>query len=335
MRALISLIIFWVACAGNAADVFAQTEPERTQISSSVSYIEPDGLRKPLKPDELPVYYAPAFRAIEEPKNFAKIWKPRLTDKKTAKIFAKKSYSKFKDLLELEIDGKKVPMVITYLKSKSKGPYAKSGHIYKALFEAENSIIVIATIFDDAPITREEVLEAFKTIRIDVKNPIDNFDGAPLKVELAPPFEFVFSDVNNIFVKSYPEIDESYSLPSISAGFDDLYIHAGDPPVDTLKKAAGQLFPVDAANFYLDKEPDYSKLEIVSKGYVNIGPERAYRIEAVYKSRMCIQYVWDIQGKSEFDDYLFLFAMGDKEHLAPVKDSVEKIAGSLVLKSPG
>jgi len=327
MRVLISTLIFTSLMFFTFTSALA--EPERTQLGeSSVSMIIPDNVRKKADPAVLTPAYLPAFRVHEEPKSFVKMWTPRLTDKKTAKAFAKQSNSKFIKLMKLEINGEQIPILVTYVKTAY-----KTGHVYKALFDAENSIIVIATIFDDAPITEEEVLNAFKTIEIDVQNPIGDFDGAPFTVDLTPPFEFVFADFSSLFIKSYPEIDESYSKPSIIIGYEDIFVYEGKPLIEDAKMAGQYLFPIDKDNFFLDEEPSHSKLKIISHDYVNLGPGKAYRIEATYKGRMCIQYVWDIQGKSEFDDYLFLFAMGDTKHLEPLRDEVANIATSLKLKA--
>lgn len=328
MRFYVYLIFVLISSLVCPTDTFAQTQPDRKRIGdSSVTLIEPEGIRKKTSIENLAPYFPPAFRVVEEPKSFVKIWTPRLTDKETAKAFAKESGSKFKEMLELEINGQRVPIVITYVKAAS-----QSGHVYKALFDADNSVLVIATIFDDAPITRDEVLEAFQTIQIDIKKPIGNFDDAPFTIGLVEPFEFVFSDFNSLFIKSYPEIDDKYSLPSISIGYDDIFIFQGEPAIDSLQMAAQYLFPVDRNNFFLSAEPNYSKLEFISEGYVDLGPGKAYRIEATYKGRMAVQYIWDIQGKSEFDDYLFFFAIGDKTHLEPFREEISQIAASLKLK---
>jgi len=329
MRLPFYLLIWLSAVIFCPMDAYGQSEPVRQRIGdSSVSFIRPQGIRK--KPDpqtDTGIRFPPAFRVVEEPKSFVKIWTPRLTDKKRAKAFAKESGSKFKEILKLEINGQDVPMMITYLDTGF-----QSGHVYKALFNAENSILVIATVFDDAQITREEVLEAFKTIEIDVKIPIGNFNKAPFTVELINPFEFVFDSFNSLFIKSYPEIDESYSKPSVSIGYDDIFIYNDEPAIDDLETAALHLLPIDADNFYQTDEPNYSKMKIVSKAYIDVGPGKAFRIEAIYKDRMAIQYVWDIQGKSEFDDYLFLFAMGDKVHLETLRQDIDRMAGSLRIK---
>gem|GEM_PF-6958331 len=327
MRFYVYLIFILLLVTACPKAVHGQTEPERKRIGeSSVTLIEPEGIRK--IPDSANgMKFLPAFRVVEEPKSFVKIWTPRFTDKKAAKAFAKESGSKFKEMLELEINGQAVPMVITYVDSRF-----QSGHVYKALFDAENSVLVIATVFDDAPITREQVLDAFKTIKIDVKNPIGDFDVAPFTVDLTPQFEFVFSEFNSLFIKSYPELDASYARPSVSVGYDDIFIYKGEPAIDSLQTASRHLFPIDTKNFFQTDRPDYSKLKISSEGYVELGPGKAFRIEGTYKDRMAIQYVWDIQGNSEFDDYLFLFAMGDKTHLEPMVQDVASMAASLTLK---
>jgi hypothetical protein len=308
----------------------AQDAAKRKRLgTSSVTIIEPENVRhKPdVTADGRSITFLPAFRVLEEPKSFIKIWKPRLTDKKIAKKFAKESGSKFKRLLTLEVDGRDVPMVITYVSSSY-----KSGHVYKALFEAENSIVVIATIFDDAPITEEEVLNVFKTIKVNVETPIDDFDDAPFTLDLIPPFDFVFADSGSAFIKSYPEVDELYAKPSMSIGYEDIFIYEGEPAIEDLEAAAKTLFPIDRNNFFQTDEPNYSKMKIISTGYVEAGPGKAYIIEARYKNRACLQYVWDIRGRSEFDDYLFAFAMGDSDKIEPVKADIKTMIRSLKIK---
>jgi len=312
----------WLFAPSNAT---AQIEAERVRLGeSSVTLIIPENIRKKREPGSLAPSFAPPFRVLEEPKSFVKIWTPRFIDKKIAKAFAKESGSKLKDMFEIDIQGQSVPMVVTYRKTSF-----QSGHVYKALFDAENSITVVATIFDDAPISREEVIAAFKTIEINVKDPIKNFEGSPFTLDLREPFEFVFSSFNSAFIKSYPEIDETFSRPSMVVGYDDIFIYEGEPVIDSLETAARHLFPIDGESFFLTENPDYSKIRIVSKDYVEIGPGRAFRMEATYKNRMCVQYIWDIQGKSEFDDYLFLFAMGDKEYLEPLRSDISTMAETL------
>ena len=324
MRTIIytSLIcILWLAVSLKA---WGQDTAIRTQINnSSVSIIVPENIR--VKSEENS-RYLPAFRVLEEPKNFVKIWTPRFTDKKATKAFAKESNSKLIDMFAIEINGQMVPMTVTYLKTQF-----KSGHVYKALFDDKNSIIVLATIFDDSEITREEVLEAFKTIEINVQNPKDAFGKAPFRLDLIAPFEFIFSSFNSLLIKSYPEIDESYRKPTLVVGYSAIFIYNGDPVIDSLQTAAHYLFPIDAENFLQTDNPNYSKVKIVSKTYADIGPGQAYKIIATYKKRMFIQYVWDIKGPSEFDDYLHLFAMGETKNLEPLQNEIEQMAASLTL----
>jgi len=327
VRIYFSIFTLFLLIALLPIDAIGQTEPERKRLGdSSVTMIVPESIRK--KPDTKGLGFLPAFRVLEEPKSFVKIWTPRFTDKKAAKTYAKQSGSKFKEILEIEINGKAVPMMITHVKTGY-----KSGDVYKALFDDKNSIVVIATVFDDAPITRNEVLDAFKTIEINVEKPIGNFDGAPFTVDLVPPFEFVFSSFNSLFIKSDPELDESHSKPSIIVGYEDIFTFQGEPKIDTLETAAKYLFPIDKDNFYQTESPNFSKIEIISEGYEEVGPGKAYKLEARYKDRMALQYVWDKRGPSEFDDYLFFFAMGDTKYLESIKNDVSKIADSLEFQS--
>jgi len=296
VRIYFSIFTFFLLIAFLPANAIGQSEPERKRIgNSSVTIIVPEGIRK--EPDAKGLTFLPAFRALEEQKSFVKIWTPRFTDKKAAKAYAKQSGSKFKELLELEIKGQTVPIMITHVKTGY-----KSGYVYKALFDDKNSIVVIATIFDDAPITRDEVLDAFKTIEIKVEKPIGNFDGAPFTADLTDPFEFVFSSFNSLFIKSDPEIDESYSKPSIIVGYEDIFTFQGEPKIDSLETAAKYLFPIDKDNFFLTENPNFSKMEIISSGYEEIGPGKAYKLEARYKDRI---------------------------NLEPIKNDVSKIAASL------
>jgi hypothetical protein len=330
LRILSFIVFFLLVSVFQSPDSYAQDEATRKRIgNSSVTLIEPQNIREKPQVDErgMTVSFLPAFRVLEEPKSFINIWKPRFTEKKAAKRFAKESGSKLKKMLELEINGKTVPMVITYVKTGY-----KSGHVYKALFEAENSIVVIATVFDEASIKQEEVLDAFRSIEINIETPIGNFDGAPFTMDLTPPFNFVFADSNSAFIKSYPEIDEAYAKPSMSVGYEDLFIYQGEPAIDSLETAAKHLFPIDRDNFFQSEYPDYEKVKLVSSGYVDIGPGKAYRMEVTYKDRTAIQFVWDIKGKSEFDDYLFTFVMGDTDNLTPLRNDVTKMVYSLKVK---
>lgn len=310
-----------------SALAFAQSTLERTRIGdSSVSLIEPESLRA--APDSMEGLSFPrSFTVLEEPRSFLKIWTPRFTDENMARDFAEQSGSTFKEMLELEIDGQIVPMVITYVDALH-----RSGHIYKALFDAENSIVVKATVFDDVAINRDEVLDAFKTIQIDVQTPIGDFDDAPFTVDLSAPFEFVFASHDGLFIKSYPEIDSTFTKPSVIVGYQDIFIYDGEPKIDSLKSAARYIFPVEEENFFQTDQPDYSHAEIVSEGYLEVEPGQAYRMEARYKDRMVIQYVWDIRGKSEFEGYLFLSAKGDSEFLQPLVDNIATMAASLIVK---
>ena len=101
------------------------------------------------------------IQVLEEPKIVYKIWHPRFTDKEAADAFRELAGYENETLFTLEIEGEIIPMKKYY-----RGSEYRSAWFYKALFDADNSIIVSATIYEGDPINEEDLLRAFRTIRI-------------------------------------------------------------------------------------------------------------------------------------------------------------------------
>lgn len=258
--------------------------------------------------------------AFEEPIESYAIWKPRFTSVERAKAFSDQDGSQFVGLFEIEVNGKIVPIMET----KREGTF-RSGITLKALYEAENSVVLVASIYDATESEREAVIESFRSVEINVETPLELFADSGFRVELISPFTFAIAGSDDAFLKSYPEIDSRYRKPSIGIGYKPIY--EGDlEPDPEISVVAGYLFPA-MSYFFDDDDPSYEKVHYVGFGEEEIGPGAAFRLEATYENRMGIQYVWDVGA----EEYLVLFAVGETELLKPLKPQVEAIAKSLTL----
>ncbi len=269
------------------------------------------------------------IQVTEEPQIVHRIWYPRFTDSEAAARFQELAGHQRVTRFTLEINGETIPMRRYYRSWNGEGVW-----FYWALFKAENSVLVRARVFEGEAVSEEDILAAFRTIRIKVEKPLSTFGESAFAADLVSPFDYALGERSAVLLKTYPEIDESYDRPSIDIGTSDFSPFPGDDPVESITDLGFYLFPI-ATGFYgkddplNGAEPDYRDVEIVSEEALTVGPGYAHRIEARYKGRLGVQYVWHL-GEL---DYLFLFAKGNEQDMAQVEEAILQIVSSLRLTS--
>ena len=324
MHNILKLSFYFCMCFfAFTANAQINTSPIRL-AKSSVSMVPPDGF----------TYFGIAngvgnedtgslIQVHEEPVESYKIWQQRFKDKKSARHYSKVNGTKFEDLFNITVDGQTVPVMVSYRDGRG-----RKGRHYRALFKAKNSILISATIMDGDRTSRKDVTAAFQSVKINVTDIFGVFDETNFTVNIIPPFDYITTTSDSAFLKTYAEIDYSYSKPSIGIGFDEIFIFDGEPKIDTLGQAAAYFFPT-MSEFYGEENPNKSKIKFSNYGEVETGPGKAFRIVSYYKNRMGIQYIW----KMEDGQYMFLFALGNKKDLQDLEDEVRSIAASLQLKN--
>lgn len=306
-------------------------EPELQQIANTSVYLAPPAgfTVTNIKNGIGHASTRSTIQVTEEPQIVHRIWYPRFTDSEAAARFQQLAGHERVTRFTLEINGETIPVRKYYRSWNGEGIW-----FYWALFKAENSVLVRARIFEGEAVSEEDILAAFRTIRIKVEKPLSTFGEAAFEADLVSPFEYALGERSAVLLKTYPEIDESYDKPSIDIGTSDFSPFPGEDPVESITDLGFYLFPI-ATGFYgtydplNGAEPDHRDVEIVSEERLTVGPGYAHRIEAKYKGRLGVQYVWHLGGL----DFLFLFAKGNARDMAEVEEAIQQIVSSLRLTS--